>query len=149
MIHAMTDAYATFLAAVFTGFVALALYFLRDWARARSVNKAILAEIQRLLEVIERHREFWDESAKAKKTGDHPLIPFAHVVYDKQVGNVGLVRATKVSAVVRFYGYVDYVNRFQALRDFYDKAGNTEEFNIRYIGLLDRMLKMFRCTFGE
>lgn len=147
MIHLITD--ATFLAAFITGVVALALYFFRNSRQDRSVNNAILAEIQRLLEVIERHRDFWDARVKDKTTDHHPLIPFAHIVYDKQVAQVGVVRGSKVSDVVRFYGYVDYLNKFQALRDFYDRTGNTDEFNTMYIGVLDRMLKMFRCTFGS
>lgn len=148
-IHAMTDADATFFAALVTGFVGLVLYRLRNWRQERSVNKAILAEVQRLLEVIERHREFWDARVKDKTTDHHPLIPFAHIVYDKQVANVGVVRGNKVASVVRFYGYVDYLSRFQALRDSYERAGNTDEFNTMYIGILDRMLKMFRCTLGN
>lgn len=148
MTQQLTDPYATFLAALVTGFVGLILYAWKEWAQYRSVNKAILAEAQRLMEVIERHRDFWDERVKDKTTGHHPLIPLAHVVYDNQIANVGVVRGNKVAAVVRFYGYVDYLNQFQALRDVYDRSGNTDEFNRMYIGLLDRMLKSFRCTFG-
>lgn len=143
----LTD--ATFLAAVATGLFSLGLYAVKKWGRDRTVNKAILAEVQRLIEVIERHRNFWDECVTKKTTDHHPLIPFAHVVYDKQIANVGVVFGNKVAAVVRFFGYVDYLNRFQGLREFYDHAGNTDEFNTMYIGVLDRLLKMFRCTFDN
>lgn len=131
--------------AVATGLVSIALYGHKRWSQDRSVNKAIMAEVQRLLEAIKRHRDFWNERVKDKTTCQHPLIPFAHLVYDRQVANVGVVHCNKVADVVRFFGYVDYLNQFQALRKFYDDAENTEEFNRRYIGVLNGVLETFRC----
>lgn len=114
-----------------------------DW----SINKAVQAEIDRLMEVIRRHRDFWQECVANGTTSHHPLIPFRHVVYDKQVKNLGVIYGGKVDAVVRFYGYVDYLNDLQLLRKHYDNSENSSEFNEMYIGTLSRMLGLFKSTF--
>lgn len=143
MIHVMTDAEATFGAAFITGIFALMLYVLRNYWQDHTVNSAIFAEKQRLRGVIESHKTFWDKCVADHTTHHHPLIPFEHIVYDKHVAHVGVVHRGKVSEIVRFYGYVNYLNQFQKLRDFYDRAGNADEFNAMYLGVLDKILRTF------
>ena len=143
LMHTMTD--ATFAAAL----LSVVLYAIRQWWDRRSVNKAVMAEVGRLLEVIDRHHKFWKRCMDSNTTSHHPLIPFAHVVFDKQVKNVGVVRGNKVAAVVRFYGYVDYLNRFQALRTDYSENCLSDEFNVMYIGIRERLLGMFRGRFAD
>lgn len=141
MEHLLTDA------AFWVAILGLATYFLRKASEDRSINKAIEAEVHRLMEVLERHRDFWQRCINNQTTAHHPLIPFNHVVYDMQVKNIGVIRRREVDAVVRFYGYIDYVNRFQALRKDYEKAGYAAEFHQMYVDLLSRLLVMFKSSF--
>jgi hypothetical protein len=123
------------------GFVfGMASFALRRLSSDRSVNNAILAEMHRVREAVRRHKEFWEGRMKAGATMHHPLIPFAHLVYDSQIANVGVVNRNRVEEVVRFFGYVDYINRFQALRPVYANAGFEDEFNGMYLRLLTRLL---------
>ena len=141
MHQVMTDA------AFWVAVLGLASYFIRKLLEDRSINKAIGAEVGRLMKVIERHRDFWQKHVDDKTTSYHPLIPFSHVVYDKQIRNIGVIRGKKIDDVVRFYGYIDYLNRFQALRDEYENSGHTDDFNQMYIDTLSGLLGRFKNKF--
>jgi hypothetical protein len=133
--------------AIWAALLGLASYFVRKLWEDSSINKAIGAEIERLQTVIKRHRDFWQARVHDKTTGHHPLIPFSHVVYDKQVKNVGVINRRLVAQVVRFYGYVDYLNSFQALRGEYEAAGHTDKFNEMYIASLTALVDDFANVF--
>jgi hypothetical protein len=135
--------------AIWAAILGLATYFIRKLWENSAVNKAILAEIGRLLTVIEEHKKFWQERVADNTTSHHPLIPFSHIVYDKQVENVGVIKRGLVGEVVRFYGYVDFINSFQTLRKKYEAKDHTGEFNRRYIDSLQRLVDDFKATFGE
>lgn len=134
-------------AAVLTAILGLGSYFIQKAAEARSTNRAILAEINRLLAVVKEHRAFWEREVKSKTTAHHPLIPFSHVVFSGQVANVGVIHRKLVAEVVQFYGYVDYLNSFQVLREKYDKEGHTDEFNEMYLRGMKRLLDDFEKVF--
>jgi hypothetical protein len=134
-------------AAVLAAILGLASYFIQKAAEARSTNRAILAEINRLLQVVKEHRAFWEHTVKLKTTANHPLIPFSHVVYSGQVANVGVIHRKLVAKVVVFYGYVDYLNSLQALYERYDKAGHIDVFNEMYLRGLKKLLDDFEKVF--
>lgn len=122
------------------GFVfSLVDFVVRRRSADRSVNKAIFAEMHRVREAVGRHHDFWEKCMKSGTTSHHPLIPFAHLVYDSQIKDVGVVDRRRVEEVVRFFGFVDYINRFQALRPIYAGAGIEGEFNAMYLELLKRL----------
>ena len=129
--------------AIWVAILGFVFYFIRKLWENSSVNKAILAEAKRLLSVAREHKKFWQERVADKTTSHHPLIPFSHVVYDKQVKNVGVIKRGLVAEVVRFYGYVDYINSFQALRKQYEDAGHTNEFNKMYLRTLETLVETF------
>lgn len=135
--HVITD--TAFWVAVLGGILGFISYEARKRAADNSVNRAVEAEILRLREVVERHLKFWKECSEKGTTSHHPLIPLSHPIFDKQVENLGVVRRARVAAVVRFYGYLDYVNQFQATREFYIKNGRSDEFDTMYIRVLGRI----------
>ncbi len=57
--------------------------------------------------------------------------------------NVGVIKRGLVAKVVRFYGYVDYINSFQALRKQYEDAGHADEFNTMYLRTLETLVDTF------
>lgn len=135
--------------AVLTATLGLGSYFVQKAAEARSTNRAILAEINRLLIVVKKHRDRWDEWVKDGKELNHPLIPFSHMVFSAQVANVGVIRHSLVAEVVKFYGYVDYLNSFQALHKTYVEGGNAAEFNRIYLASLQQLLDDFAKLFAN
>jgi hypothetical protein len=135
--------------AILTAILGLGSYFVHKAAEARSTNRAILAEVNRLLAVVKEHRAFWEREVDAGTTDHHPLIPFSHVVFNGQVANVGVIRRKLVAEVVEFYGYVDYLNSFQALRKDYIAAGHTGEFNKMYLRSMKRLLDDFEKVFAS
>ncbi len=139
MRHLLTD--AAVWVAVLSFACSLFMFWLRRHSADRSVNNAIFAEMHRLLEAVRGHRQFWEGCTKDGTTSHHPLIPFAHLVYDAQIKNVGVVDRHRVEDVVRFFGYVDYINHFQALRLKYEHDGHEGEFNGMYLEILKRLLE--------
>lgn len=133
--------------AVVTAILGIGSYLFQKYWEARSANRAILAEIFRLLAVVKDHRNFWEHEVKKKTTQQHPLIPFSHVVYTAQVANVGVIHRDLVAQVVQFYGYVDYLNSFQALREQYSKAGLNDTFDTMYLRALGRIVHDFESVF--
>lgn len=142
--HVITD--TAFWVAVLGGIFGFASYEARKRTADSSVNRAIEAEIVRLGEVLERHLKFWTECIQKGTTAHHPLIPFSHVIFDAQVGNVGIVRRDRVAWIVRFYGYLDYINQFQASRKIYVDGGRSAEFDEMYIRVLTRLSESLKAN---
>jgi hypothetical protein len=138
-----TAIWATLLSAIWAAFLGLATYFIRKLQENSSVNKAIQAEVHRLKTVIKEHKDFWERCVKDSTANLHPLIPFTHVVYDEQVKNVGVIQRRLVEQVVRFYGYVDYINSFQELRGQYKTVKQIKMFNKMYLSTLERLVRDF------
>ena len=124
------------------------VFFWRKSSEKRSVNMAVLAEIQRLRIVAMAHKEWWD-GCMTKKDTNYALIPFSHPVYSKQARNIGLLNQGIVANAVKFYGWVDFLNAFQATRPAYIEAGEEKrgEFDQRYAKSLRDFLHAFENTF--
>lgn len=129
--------------AIWVALLGFAFYVVRKLWENSSVNKAILAEAGRLLAIVEDHKDFWERRVADGTTDHHPFIPLSHVVYDTQVKNVGVIARGHVELVVRFYGYVEFINSLQALRKKYEKQGNSDEFFDMYIRALGTLLRRF------
>jgi hypothetical protein len=111
----------------------------------RSINKAILAEVFRLLRVVVPDHAGW----KGIEDPTYPLIPFSTPVYHEHVKNLGMLDDEIVALVVMFYGYLTYINSLQALRQQYIDAEKGGEFNGQYQESLDRLLEDFRNGFDQ
>jgi hypothetical protein len=113
----------------------------------RSLNRALIAEISRLVHVVRLHRDWWEKRVHEKDT-DYPLIPFSHAVYSKQVKNIGALSESVVERAVKFYGYLDFINSLQAARPDYGqrKPGLFDE---QYLTALNNCLDQFENAFDE
>jgi hypothetical protein len=111
---------------------------------ARSVNHAVLAEMKRIIHVVESHRDWWTKRMAANDT-NYPLIPFSHVVYTKQVENIGVLSRDVVVRCVQFYGYLDFLNSLQESRHKFIAAGKSAEFDKMYA----ESLESFTRTYGH
>lgn len=104
--------FAPLIAAGIAATVALTTVIYQRTQERLAVNRAILAEVSRLLAVIKRHREWW-ESCLACGDSSLPLIEFSTTVYDKLTDRLGQVHPAHIAAVVSFYGYVKFINALQ------------------------------------
>jgi hypothetical protein len=111
----------------------------------KATNKAILAEIHRLVKVVLPKHLQWSGRHDPK----YPLIPFSTRVYDEQVKNIGSLDDDVVAPVVEFYGYLGYINSLQVLRDQYKKHSNEQEFEKQYDDSLSRLLRDFQTKFDH
>jgi len=109
------------------------------------INKAILAEINRLLFVLERHEEWWSKCIESKNT-DYPLIPFSTDVYRQQIKKVGVIDKSVIVDVVKFYGYVGYLNDLQSVRAQYNVRA---EFDEQYLKCLRTVLEDYGNAFDN
>lgn len=116
-------------------------YFVRKHSEERSVNKAILAEINRLITAVRRHHDWW---TRLPSPAPHPLIPFSYAVYKQQVKNVGVLREDLVGAVVQFYGYLQFLNDLQSRRKRFE---NQADFESIYKNSLKNFLDLFEHRF--
>jgi hypothetical protein len=126
----------------------VAAFLVRQHFERESVNRAVLAEISRLLRVVELAEVFWRGRVEANDT-QHPLIPFSHVVYTKQVQNIGVLKASIVADAVQFYGYIDFLNALQASRTEYIANGKSADFNQIYLQSLQNGMQQFGHVFDE
>jgi hypothetical protein len=118
-------------------------YFIRKSMEDRSVNRAILAEVNRLITIVRRHYDWWEP---LKSHHSHPLIPFSYAVYKQHVKNVGVLERDLVGAVVQFYGYLQFINDVQARRKRFE---NTADFEGIYTRSLETFLDLFEHRFDE
>jgi len=123
-------------------------FFWRKHLERRSINRAILAEIRRILTVVRLHRDWWATRIEKEDT-NHPLIPFSHAVYSKQVPNIGALTNRLVVRAVTFYGYVGFINSLQAARPEYSAAGKGAEFDKTYLNTLTTFLADYEHEFDE
>jgi hypothetical protein len=129
---------------VIAALIALAATLGASWydkyTEKKTTNKAILAEIHRLLEVVSDHVR-WE----GRRDPKYPLIPFSMPVYTAHVKNIGWLDKDIVALVVKFYGYLGYINCLQPMREQYISAG--KDFNKQYEDSLNRLLDDFRNRF--
>ena len=135
--------------AIWVALIALIPVFAGKWLEKHSTNKAVMAEISRLLKVVELHRDFWQKCVADNSTDRRVLIPFTYRIYTNQIGNMGIIRSRIVAEVVEFYGDIDFVNAYQAMKDHALETGYLEEFNAAYIGFLSNILEQFAPAFGK
>jgi 5'-nucleotidase (lipoprotein e(P4) family) len=135
-------------AAVIAFLSAAALFFWQKWLERRSINRAILAEIRRILTVVRSHRDWWEKRLDDKDI-DHPLIPFSHDVYSNQVTNIGALTNRLVGRAVTFYGYLGFINSLQRARPEYIANGKRAEFGKMYLGVLTSFLADYEHAFDE
>ena len=132
--------------AVIAALIAFAATLGASWydkyAEKKTTNKAILAEIHRLLAVVQEHVD-WE----GRRDPKYPLIPFSTPVYTEQVKNIGWVHKGIVALVVKFYGYLGYINSLQSLREQYISAG--KDFDTQYERSLRRLLGDFEGKFDR
>lgn len=124
--------------------VALGKYVYDSWRRKRTINITILTEIARLLEVTSAHLIWWSGRIKARDT-DQVLIPFQTPVYDSQMANLGDLDRRYAGAIVRFYGYVKFLNSTQETQAHYRKRRKAAEFDAAY----EEALRKLVGTYGE
>jgi len=124
--------------AVTGGLFSVLVVFVNKWLEIRNTNTAVLAEVQRLLSVLDGHRAWWKSCVEKGYTG-YPLIPFTTPVFDLQAKNIGQIDSKMVAQIVRFYGYLKFVNALQVERDKYEKLGKLGEFDKQYLGVLERL----------
>ena len=136
-----------FNSAVWVALIALIPVFAASWFEKHSTNKAVLAEVYRLLKVVEQHRNFWQRCVDDHSTGRRTLIRFSYSIYSKQIKKIGVIRPRIVASVVEFYGDIDFVNSYQALKDDAQKTGHLDEFDKAYIQFLSRILDDFGPPF--
>jgi hypothetical protein len=125
-------------------FGAVGLFLYRKHREKISINKAVRAEIRRLLVIVPAHRDWWE---KTKNDADQILIPFSHAVYAKQVSNIGELDDALVEKAVEFYGYLDFLNDLQKTRDRYIEKNKFQEFNSLYGNSLNSFIKRFENRF--
>lgn len=111
----------------------------------KATNKAILAEIHRLIKVVVPNHLRWN----GRHDPNYPLIPFSMRVYDEHLKDIGSLDDDIVAPVVEFYGYLGYVNSLQPLREQYKKHGNEDEFAKQYDESLTRLLQDFQSRFDK
>jgi hypothetical protein len=93
-----------------------------------------------LLEVVQEHLN-WE----GRRDPKYPLIPFSTPVYTEHVKNIGWVHRDIVALVVKFYGYLGYINSLQSVREQYISAG--KDFDRQYEASLRRLLADFGGKF--
>jgi len=138
---------AEFVTGLLTFVVAIAMFFVGKYAERKSVNMAVLAEVQRLLSVLNGHKKFREASAISGR--DVPLIPFSIDVYKSQIANVGLIGKDIVADIVRFYGYIEFLNTLQSMRDEYGLRDDFKGFDRTYDSTLKTVVDTFSSSFNH
>jgi hypothetical protein len=134
--------------AVIGGLFSLGTVFATKFLESRSINIAVLAEIKRLLEVIESHKEFWKSCIDSGEK-NLPLVSFSTPVFDEQIKSIGTLDGRVVANVVGFYGYVKFINAIQGQREKYPTAANERQFSEQYLQALTRAIDNYRGVFDE
>jgi hypothetical protein len=139
----------TAISAIVAAVSGLLLFYLSKRAERQAVNKAILAEIQRLLFVLDRHCGYWNTWAAKRETKKHPLIRFSCDIYAKHVDKMGLLDQKYVGLIVKFYGDLDFLNSLQATqaRDWELHEGSPDSFDEKYTTTLERVIATYRGKF--
>jgi len=118
----------------------------------RSINIAVLSEVQRLLRVLEGHKRWWRQRMAANDT-KFPLLAFTTPIFDLQTVNLGQIDREIVAMVVRFYGYLKFINALQSARGAYETEKKSKEFDQQYLEVLesvsDEYKNIFDSAFGD
>lgn len=134
--------------AIIGGLFSILAVFYKNWNEERRVNIAVFAELQRLITVIEEHRTWWEGRVKNNDTA-FPLIAFLTPIFDQHGKNLGHIDTKVVAKVVKFYGYLKFINSLQAERPSYTAAGKSKEFDQQYLDVLTRISRDYKAEFNE
>lgn len=122
---------AVVLAAWVAAAAAFVQFVIQKRTEAKAVNAAVETECHRLYDVLKIHELWWAERIRLRET-DQPLISFRHAVYSSQIEKVGTLRSQDIRSIVRFYGYIDFLNALQSTLKAYKEQGKSDEFDLRY-----------------
>jgi hypothetical protein len=134
--------------AVIGGLFSILVILVTRRFESRSANIAVLAEIRRLLKVLDRHKTWWEDCISSGETR-LPLVPFTTPVFDERVKTIGDIDRRVVADVVAFYGYVKFINGIQSEKSKYAEVGREERFNGQYIHILSSVLRDFKDKFDD
>ena len=134
--------------AIIGGLFSILAVFYKNWTEERRVNIAVFAELQRLLTVIEEHKSWWEDRMKNNDTA-FPLIGFLTPVFDQHGKDLGQIDITVVAKVVKFYGYLKFINSLQSERKNYISAGKSNDFDQQYLDVLNRILSDYKAEFND
>ncbi len=126
--------------------VGIALFYWGKRMERQSVNIAILAEIRRLLYVIQLHKKWLEEDPVNINL---PLIPFSTPIYNEQAKNLGLLDRSVAAKVASLYGYVQFLNSLQIARAGYVAVNNLQLFKKTYLKSLDTFGEVYGTLFDE
>ncbi len=130
--------------AIVGGLFSVLVLLAKQWFEVRSVNIAVLAEIERLSQVLISHKVWWTGAMGSGNT-ELPLIPFTTPVFDGQAKSIGQLKHTIVADVVRFYGYIRFVNALQSLRRVYKDLGKEAQFDDQYLHVLEHAISDYKA----
>lgn len=131
-------------AAIIGGLSSLCVMWAKQRQQLRCTNIAILTESKRLLTVLAKHKKWWERCVDSADT-DYPLILFSSPVFDSHIKNIGQIDVHVVEVLVRFYGYLHFINQLQGQRMNYGLGQKSQEFNQVYLKALDRILQDHRA----
>ena len=154
---ALQPAVATLLGGSIGAVVAATLayvYGIRNAGRQRklerdNVTRALLTEVHALNSVLTLRLNWWTTKVDPAKWIP-PLVEVAVDAYDKLGGNIGQLESALAQDIVRFYGYIRFINEFQKTRDEYLKNNRAAEFYAAYTSILtDHLSKRGDSSFQE
>jgi hypothetical protein len=131
--------------AIIGAFVSIGTLFYNQRSQRHSINMAILAEIQRLLGVLNSHWSWWQNA----KDRDVPLIPFSTPVFDEHEKDLGQMDAHAIAKVVNFYGDIKFLNALQKKRSDYIDKDKSKEFDLQYLHTLSNAVERHKGQFDE
>jgi hypothetical protein len=140
---------AAVVAAVFGFLSKLAIEGWRGWSTRRSINTAILAEVRRLIDVINGHYRNWYRGLPRPGAEIHALVPFSYPIYETQSKNLGKMKPALAAKVVVFYGYVQFLNGVQGTHAHYVSKDRFAEFDKIYINAIMNFVRHIRTQFTD
>jgi hypothetical protein len=126
----------------------IALFYWGKYLERTSVNKAILSEVQRLIEVVRSHKDYWKSCIENGNT-DLPLIPFSTPIYNEHAKNIGMLKKRLVANVAKFYGYLQFLNSLQKAKQDFAAINKSQVFNEMYLESLERFCKRYESEFNK
>jgi hypothetical protein len=117
--------------------------FFNWWKERQSVNSALKAEADRICEAIAGQLAFirGDKGTVIlDRAKDVPWLPFKTPVWDGLVDKLGSIGPKRAKAAAEFFGFFGFINDFLSMRGEYARLQKQDEFNERYIKLLEDQL---------
>lgn len=139
-------AIGSILAVLVSALAGVFLFYRGKSIERQMVNKAILAEIKRLLAILPNHRD-WLKECKISGNLDLPLIPFTTPIYDEHAKNIGMLDNEFVAKAASFYGYLQFLNALQKSRSDYLAVKKLQEFYDMYLRSLNTACDTYQKAF--